>query len=374
MFGRRAGAAFLLIVIGLMAGRASIGASPTGLLGALGIPVDAAGTVLSRGQSFSLTAHEQQLTATSSKVAAQVVQVENVGQGLGSGVIATPDGYIVTNNHVVEGGTRFYVTLWNGHRLSAKLVGTSPIDDLAVLKVDATNLSAARFGDSDKLMVGQEVLAVGNPLGLGETVTTGVVSAVKRTVSEGSGAYLPHAIQTSAPINPGNSGGALVSLDGQVVGIPTLEASDPQNNAGGAAQGIGFAIPSNREAIIVNQLMASGKVEHTGRAYLGIAGADAAQMNQMNGASQSQPSANGVVVQSVSTGTPAAKAGLQQGDIIVNLAGRPVQNMDSLFSILADQHVGQTVTIVFKHVNQTTGNSTQITKKVTLGELPANPR
>jgi putative serine protease PepD len=328
--------------------------------------------VLSLGQSFSLTSQEQRVTETSRAVAQQVVQVENVGVGLGSGVIATSDGYIVTNNHVVDQGRQFFVTLWNGKRVAARLVGTSPTDDLAVLKVSLTGLSAARFANSDKLEVGQDVLAIGNPLGLGETVTSGVVSAVRRTVSEGTGAYLPHAIQTSAPINPGNSGGALVSLDGQVVGIPTLAASSP---LGGSAQGIGFAIPSNRVITIVNQLITQGRVTHTGRAYLGVSAQDAGQAIQNNPFAQPGPSiANGVLVAQVGPGSPAARAGLQAGDVIVSLAGRPVQNTDALFGVLADLHVGQTVTIGIQRPDNATGNTTSLHLKVTLGELPANPQ
>jgi S1-C subfamily serine protease len=359
---RRLFAAIALVLVGALAGHAAVLPTITGA---------AAGPVLNQGNSFNLTAQEQQLTSTSQAVAREVVQVENVGVGLGSGVIATSDGYIVTNNHVVEGGSQYYVTLSSGQRLAARLVGTSPTDDLAVLKINKTGLAAARFGNSDKLMVGQIVLAVGNPLGLGETVTNGVVSAVQRTVSEGTGAYLPHAIQTSAPINPGNSGGALVSLDGQVVGIPTLGVGSPE---GGAAQGIGFAIPSNRVVLIANQLITTGKVIHTDRAYLGISTQDASQADSSNPFQPSQPTASGVQIAEIGQGTPAARAGLQVGDVIVNLAGHTVQNTDSLFSILADLHVGEKVGIVVQRTDATTGNATTVHLQVTLGELPANPQ
>jgi S1-C subfamily serine protease len=358
---RRALAAVVLVVVGGLAFRTAL-LPPEG-----GVSAD---PILTQGQSFNLTSLDQQRTATSQAVARQVVQVENVGVGLGSGVIATVNGYIVTNNHVVDGGTRFYVTLWNGTRVAATLVGSSPADDLAVLKVNKTGLSAARFGNSDKLLVGQEVLAIGNPLGLGETVTAGLVSAMRRTVSEGTGTYLPHAIQTSAPINPGNSGGALVSLDGQVVGIPTLGAGSPE---GGAAQGIGFAIPSNHVVSIADQLITQGRVTHTSRAYLGISSADASRAAQASPLQPAQPTASGVLVQQVGPGSPAEGAGLQAGDVIVRLAGRPVQNTDSLVSILADLTVGQKVAVGIERTDQATGAAQNLTLRVTLGELPAKP-
>src|ERR1700760_2486077 len=169
--------------------------------------------------------------------------------------------------------TRAPISSFKG-RLNASLVGAYPPDDLAVVHVDgARNLTSAAFGDSRALQVGDIVFAVGNPLGLASSVTEGIVSYNGRAVSEGNGVELPSTIQTSAPINPGNSGGALVDLAGQVVGIPTLAAVDQQE--GGAAAGIGFAIPASTVKLIVPQLIASGHVTNSGRAALGIAGADA---------------------------------------------------------------------------------------------------
>ncbi len=361
--------AFIALVLVLVAGVAGQAAAFTRTANP--------GPVLNQGQTFALTTQEQQITATSRKVDQEVVQVENVGVGLGSGVIASSDGYIVTNNHVVAGGSTYFVTLWNGKRLSAKLIGTSVSDDLAVIKVTQTGLPAARFANSDKLMVGQSALAVGNPLGLGETVTLGVISAVSRTVSEQNGAYIPNAIQTSAPINPGNSGGALASLDGQIVGIPTLAASSPE---GGAASGIGFAIPSNRVIAIADQLISTGHVTHTGRAFLGIAIQDVSTAsNGSNGSSgsqvpqPSQPTATGVLVTATSANGPAAKAGIKAGDLLVSVAGQPVASSDNLFAILANLKVGQKVPVVVERA--ASNNSTSVTKvtvTVTLGELPAN--
>jgi S1-C subfamily serine protease len=178
-----------------------------------------------------------------------VVFVNNVGIGSGSGVIYDTSGDIVTNDHVVENAQSLTVTLSTGKTYPARLVGSDVKDDLAVIHIDATNLPAAHFASAGSFRVAQIVLAIGNPLDLQQSVTFGLISALDRTVSESdsTGAYLPDAIQTSAPINPGNSGGALVTLDGTVVGIPTLEAVDPQNNNGGAAQGIG--LPSRARAL-----------------------------------------------------------------------------------------------------------------------------
>ena len=179
--------------------------------------------------------------------------------GLGSGIVFDTSGDIVTNAHVVDGSTRFIVTLADGRKLAGTLVGTYPKGDIAVVHVAATGLPPATFGDSSKLVVGDIVLAVGNPLGLQSSVTQGIVSALARTVPESATVKLPDVIQTSAEINPGNSGGALVDLAGNVVGIPTLGALDPQlGNV--AAPGIGFAISSNTAVDIAGQLIANGQV------------------------------------------------------------------------------------------------------------------
>jgi putative serine protease PepD len=191
------------------------------------------------------------------QVGPSVVEIQT-SQGLGSGIVFDSNGDIVTNAHVTAGATAFTVTLPDGRELSATLVGASTADDLAVVHVAASGLQPATFADSSKLVVGDIVLAVGNPLGLQSTVTEGIVSALGRSVPESNTVTLPNVIQTSAAINPGNSGGALVDLNGSVVGIPTLAASDPQ--MGGAAVGIGFAIPSSVVSNIANQLITYGKV------------------------------------------------------------------------------------------------------------------
>jgi putative serine protease PepD len=193
-----------------------------------------------------------------SSVSPSVVVIETK-TGLGSGVVFNANGDIITNNHVVTGSKTFTVTLADGRKLDGTLVGTYPDGDLAVIHVTATDLKPATFGDSSKLVVGDIVLAVGNPLGLQTSVTEGIVSAIGRDVTESSTVTLSGIIQTSADINPGNSGGALVDLSGTVVGIPTLAALDPEFNDT-PASGIGFAIPSNVAVDVAGQLIANGRV------------------------------------------------------------------------------------------------------------------
>jgi len=201
-------------------------------------------------------AMQDQMVQTIDQVGPSVVLIRD-SQGLGSGIVFDTKGDIVTNNHVVAGGKNLQVVLANGKQYPAQLIGTSPANDLAVLRVNAPGLSQAVFANSSRLEVGEIALAIGNPLGLQSTVTQGIVSALGRTVTEEKGITLHGAIQTSAEINPGNSGGALVNLQGQVIGIPTLAATDPQLGAG-AAPGIGFAIPSNTVHDVATQLVNQG--------------------------------------------------------------------------------------------------------------------
>jgi S1-C subfamily serine protease len=304
--------------------------------------------------------------AVIAKVKPSVVQVNVTLQGnagIGSGVIVDRRGYIVTNNHVVDGAQSIEVVLYDGTRLSAQLVGTDPADDLAVLKITppSKGLTVATLGDSSKLQVGQEVLAVGNPLGITQTVTNGIISALGRSVSEGrGGATIANAIQTDAPINPGNSGGALVDLQGNLIGIPTLTAIDPEFNT--PANGVGFAIPSNRVAFIVPQIIANGSVTHTGRAYLGVRVADVdANLAARNNLSVD----HGALIVSLVSNGPAASAGLQAGDVIVQLDNKPVNDSQSLTDILVNENPGSTVAVKVYRGNQ------QLTINVRLGELPS---
>ncbi|MHB8188258.1 MAG: S1C family serine protease [Dermatophilaceae bacterium] len=280
--------------------------------------------------------------------------------GLGSGVVFDNSGHIVTNAHVVGTATTFQVSTANSSStLTARLVGSYPPDDLAVIKVSrASGLRPANFGDSSALNVGDLVLAMGNPLGLSSSVTNGIVSAVGRTVSEpaeaGSpGATLRDVIQTSADINPGNSGGALVNLDGQVIGIPTLAATDQQ--LGGAAPGIGFAISSNVAKDIASQLIDHGKVIDSHRAALGVIVTTVADQN-------GEPVGAGIA--SLVSGGPASRAGLQAGDVITSVNNRPTLSAQDLGAVLATLKPGQTVAVQIERAG------TDKTINVTLGSLP----
>jgi len=304
--------------------------------------------------------------AVIAKVRPSVVEV-NVsipgGSGIGSGVIVDRRGYIVTNNHVVSNAQSIQVVLYNGTKLQAQLVGTDPADDLAVLKITppSSGLTVATLGDSSKLQVGQDVMAIGNPLGITQTVTRGIVSALGRSVSEGQGgATIPNAIQTDAPINPGNSGGALVDLQGNLVGIPTLTAIDPEFNT--PANGVGFAIPSNRVAFIVPQIIANGSVTHTGRAYLGV---NLTSVDATLAAQDRLAVNHGALIVNLVSGSPAASAGLQSGDVIVQIGNSQVNDVQSLSDILVNSSPGQRVALKVYRGSQ------QLTINVTLGELPA---
>ena len=204
-------------------------------------------------QTNSALALQEQMVEVAKQVGPSVVLIQD-DKGLGSGIVLDTQGNIVTNNHVVTGGKNLHVSLTDGKRYSAQLVGTVRANDLAVLRINASGLKPAVFADSAGVEVGDVTMALGNPLGLQSTVTQGIVSAVGRTVSEEGGVTLNGAIQTSAEINPGHSGGALVDLEGKVIGVPTLAATDPQLG-GGQAPGIGFAIPSNTVRDVATQLI-----------------------------------------------------------------------------------------------------------------------
>jgi S1-C subfamily serine protease len=278
------------------------------------------------------------------------VVVIQTSEGLGSGVAFDGQGDIVTNAHVAGTSNSFRILTASGEQLDGSLVGTFASDDPAVIRTSGGKLEPATFGDSTKLSVGQIVLAIGNPLGLQSSVTEGIISALGRTVTEPGGAAIPNVIPTSAPINPGNSGGALVDLAGQVVGIPTLTATDPQ--LGGAAPGIGFAIPSSTASDIARQLVEHGRVVSSHRAYLGI------QVANVVGA-------NGVLVFSVESGGPADKARLPSGVLITSLAGKPTPDQATLAAVLAQLAPGDAVEVKFERRDGSSGSV-----KVTLGELP----
>ncbi|GLV58929.1 hypothetical protein KDH_57570 [Dictyobacter sp. S3.2.2.5] len=305
--------------------------------------------------------------AVVSKTRPAVVQITvqtQKGTALGSGVIIDKRGYIVTNNHVVDGVTTVgEVVLSDGTRIkNAQVVGTDPADDLAVIKINPpTNMSVISLGDSSQLRVGQDVLAIGNPLGNTQTVTNGIVSALGRNVSEGNGAVIPNAIQTDAPINPGNSGGALVDLQGNLVGIPTLTAVDPEFNS--PANGVGFAIPSNRVQFIATQLINNGRVHHTGRAAIGISPTDVDATLQMQ---DNLAVDHGVYVSRLTPGGAAEKAGIKVGDVIVQIDNTNIDSTPSLEDALIAKNPGDRVVVKFYRGTQ------QMSVNATLGELSAS--
>ena len=310
---------------------------------------------------------EQAYVSVVAKVLPSVVQI-TTDRALGSGIVFDTKGDIVTNAHVVGQATKFQVRLAdNPKAIPATLVGAYPPDDLAVIKLDAppSTLHPAHFGDSSKLQAGDIVLAMGNPLGLTGSVTDGIISFTGRTVTEpaqGSSqpATLPDIIQTSAAINPGNSGGALVDLAGDVIGVPTLAALEPQSNGlGGAAPGLGFAIPSNLVTDIGGQLIAhNGHVVNSHRAELGVGVVTVVDPT-------GQPAGMGVV--SVVPSGPAAAAGIQPGDVITAVNSTPVHQAADLAAALAALDPGQKAGITL-----TTAQGATRTVTVTLGQLPGS--
>ena len=236
---------------------------------------------------------------------------------MGSGVIVSSDGYIITNNHVVDGTSELTVTLPDKREFKAKIVGADPKTDLAVIKIDASNLPHVRWGDSSKLQVGEYVLAVGNPFGLNSTVTLGIVSALGRG-HMGITQYEDF-IQTDAAINPGNSGGALINTAGELVGINTAIISQT-----GGYQGVGFAVPASMAKPVFESIVKTGKVV---RGHLGVAIQDLTQdLAKSFGLKQ----AKGALVSSVAEDSPAQRAGLKQGDVIVAYQGKPVEDAAAL--------------------------------------------
>jgi len=250
------------------------------------------------------------------------------GEGAGSGLIIAPDGFVLTNNHVVAGAKSIEVRLTEGGKFPAQIVGTDPATDLAVVRISENGLPTAQLGDSDKLHVGQLVIAIGNPLGFQSTVSTGVVSALGRALRGESGRLIENVIQTDVSLNPGNSGGPLVDSRGRVVGVNSAMIY--------RAQGISFAIPSNTAKWVAGQLILKGRVR---RAYLGLAG----QSRPISRRAQRYfelPTSSVVEVVSIERNAPAERAGLRPGDQIVALNGEPVANVDDIHRALAGQGAG----------------------------------
>jgi serine protease Do len=278
-------------------------------------------------------------------------QPRGIERGVGSGVIVTHDGYILTNNHVVDSANEVRVELPDRRTFDAKVIGTDAPTDLAVVKVDAKDLPTLAIGDSDAVRVGDVVLAVGNPLNIGETVTSGIISAKGRQTNLGGDGY-ENFLQTDAAINHGNSGGALVNTTGQLIGINSQIVSPSDGNIG-----IGFAIPSNMAKTVMDQLIKSGTVRR------GMLGVKVQPISPDMAVAMNLPSSQGAVVSDVDDGSPAAHAGLQQGDVITQFDGKPVSDSNQLRNMVASTQPGTTVSLqVLRH-----GKTENVQAK--LGEL-----
>ena len=274
---------------------------------------------------------------------------ERRAQGLGSGVIVRPDGYILTNHHVVAGADQVDVELVDGRNFKAKVVGTDEPTDLAVLKIDGNNLQTLALGDSDAVRVGDVVLAVGNPLSVGQTVTMGIVSAKGRAT--GAGDSFEDFIQTDAPINQGNSGGALVSTSGDLIGINSQILTPSGGNIG-----IGFAIPANMAKNVMTQLIDSGEVRR------GLLGVNIQPITPDLARSLGLSQARGALVSNVNSGSPAEKAGLKRGDVVTAVNGEAIKDSNELRNEVAQLQPGSTVKLT---VNR---NGAEQTIAVTLAE------
>ncbi len=262
-------------------------------------------------------------------------------QGGGSGFVFTPDGLILTNSHVVHDAKRIDVSLADGRRFPADIIGDDPATDLAVIRIEAPSLVAAQLGDSQKLRVGQVAIAIGNPYGFQYTVTAGVVSALGRSLRSYSGRLIDDVIQTDASLNPGNSGGPLVTSDGQVVGVNTAMIQ--------MAQGLCFAIGINTAKFVASRLLRDGRIR---RSYIGVE-AQTVPLHRRLVRFYDLPQESGVVVMSVTDGSPGEKAGLREGDVIIALDGKPVAGVDDLHRLLTDARVGMaSLLTVLRHTDK----------------------
>jgi S1-C subfamily serine protease len=323
-------------------------------------PADAA---LPEKDSFLLDEYSRTVVAAVARVAPAVVNIDikqrvnarrgprEIG-GSGSGFVITPDGFILTNSHVVHAATAITVNLPDGREYPAQLVGDDPDTDLAVVRIDAPNLVHVRLADSENLRVGQIVIAIGNPLGFQASVTTGVISALGRSMHAQSGRLIDNIVQTDAALNPGNSGGPLVNSAGEVIGVNTAMIRP--------AQGICFAIASNTARFVAGWLIKDGKIR---RSYIGVAGQNV-PIHRRVVRFYNLPRETGVMVVSVENGRPAATAGLREGDVIVAFNGEPVSNIHELHKMLMAEQIGvETKIVIVRH-----------TEKLELSIFPAESR
>lgn len=272
--------------------------------------------------------------------------------GNGSGFVITPDGFILTNSHVVHGATRIVVNLSGGHDYPAQLVGDDPETDLAVIRIDAPHLVHVRLADSESLRVGQLAIAIGNPFGFQASVTAGVISALGRSMHSQSGRLIDNIIQTDAALNPGNSGGPLVNSAGEVIGVNTAMIRP--------AQGICFAIASNTARLVAGWLIRDGRIR---RSYIGVAGQNV-PLHRRVVRFYNLPLETGVLVVSVEKNSPAERAGLREGDLIVAFSGEPVGSVHDLHKVLVGEQIGVSASLtIIRH-----------TEKLELPILPAETR
>ncbi|HTP08671.1 MAG TPA: trypsin-like peptidase domain-containing protein [Anaerolineae bacterium] len=253
----------------------------------------------------------------------------NERRGTGSGFIFTPDGFILTNSHVVHRATQLDVTLSDGREFKAELAGDDPATDLAVIRVNGENLSPVKLGDSQHVRVGQVAIAIGNPYGFQTTVTAGVVSALGRSLRTDSGRLVDNIIQTDAALNPGNSGGPLINSRGEVIGVNTAMILP--------AQGLCFAIAINTTKFVAGQLMQQGRVR---RSFIGVGGQDTPLRRQLV-RYHNLPIESGILVVSIEPHSPAQRAGLIEGDVIVGFADQTISSIDALHRLLTHERVGQ---------------------------------
>ncbi|HUJ65910.1 MAG TPA: trypsin-like peptidase domain-containing protein [Acidimicrobiales bacterium] len=342
----------------------------TGLVGAVVVGGLAGGLIAAATDTSSSSSSADVCSASkvANDVLPSVVTISargSSGAGTGSGEVIRSNGYILTNNHVISiaaSGGSVQVLFSDGLSAPATITGRDPATDLAVIKVDEQNLPVIPFASSNDLVVGQPVVVLGAPLGLSSTVTSGIVSALDRTIEvpgdNGQNALLVGAVQTDAAINPGNSGGSMTNCSGDLIGVPSAGATVP-NEAGQSSAGsvgIGFAIPSNLAQMVSNEIIETGGVTH---AYFGMSVAPIPPA-----VAAKAGTSPGLFVVSVSPGGPAQEAGLQEGDVITEINGEPATDANQLYSLTLTQRAGETVSITYER----DGHSTQT--KITLGSEP----